>query len=385
MKLSNGQKEYLLELLSGEYLLPLEYRPYLKDAINRYSTHHYTDEELEFLAGLPQSLTADLYLSRSSSLSNFARRFALWLNVLEYNIYDDSSRTIAFLPNPDPSSSKKLLQIIDQDDKVQIVAVPPIQFKTQTRSNPAITTINDDRRLHTPSLACIWDYQQINELMESFLAFANQNPAKIPDNYSDYLDILESNLTRTKEIRSNWLTLRSNAQNFAQISPDYTFSQRSLGLITPSTLEFISLINSKTQSVNHTQYVPVVANPFIPQIRFFKKLKSNLKAPAPLAFPPKPQSMKAFKLPPFPFANNFSPLKAHNRYPSYQQTFNDRNNFQQNTAKDQQPHNDSPDQQVSSKENLSQIDLNCSSEKLQENTNATESLITYDKFIEPQA
>ena len=379
MKLSNGQKEYLLELLSGEYFLPAEYRPYLKEAINRYSTCRYSSEDLDFLTGLPISLTADLYLNNSSSLNSFIKRFALWLNVLEYNIYDDSPKTIAFLLNPDPSSAQKLLQIISDQENIQVISVAPIQFQAQTRSNPAITTISGERRLHTPALACIWDYQQINELLADFLTFANQNPGKIPGDYSNYLDMLESSLNRTKKMRFSWLNLRSKAQNFAQISPDYVFAQRSLGLIMPSNLEFINLVNSQAQAPKPKPQAPAFTNPFAPEIRLFQKFKSNLKLPAPQAFSAKAPGMNTFKLPsPFsksPFGNNCSPFKAPQHSENCQKTKQDGK---------PKPQPKSTAQPVKNRENLSNASSLVPAENLAKNTN-TEKLITYNKFIEPQA
>ena len=113
MELSRGQQEYLLALLSAEYTIPEPYRDSVKEAIERYSTTQYTDDELDFLLSTPQSLAAVLLLNTTDSLQTFARYFALWANCMEYNALDGNSLMEATLINPDPTSRQKLLQIID--------------------------------------------------------------------------------------------------------------------------------------------------------------------------------------------------------------------------------------------------------------------------------
>ena len=67
MELTRGQQEYLLELLSAEYTIPEPYRDSVKEAIKRYSSAQYSDDELDFLLSAPQSLAAVLLLNTTDS------------------------------------------------------------------------------------------------------------------------------------------------------------------------------------------------------------------------------------------------------------------------------------------------------------------------------
>ena len=326
MRLTKGQMEYMLELLSGEYFLPKEYQIYVKDAVKHYGIRRYSEEELDFLVSLPQSLTADFYLNQAS-FKQFCQRFLLWVNVLEYAIYDERTDTIAFLPNPDWSSPYKLFKITCQKENIQIVAVPLIALTNTSKAKIAKTNKNGH------FLTSHWEEEQIRELLEDFLAFAKRNTLKIPHDGSDYLSILEDNIKRTKEMRTSWLKLRENAPCFTQIEPNYTFSQRDLGLITPSNIEFISLLNSRSKT-RQRQNAPAVTNPFAPEIRLLQKFKSSFKSSSPCKVIPKNNGRNTFKLPNPPFnlnPFNFNPPKAPHRCPRYQPVCNNGQALKDNT------------------------------------------------------
>lgn len=277
MNLTHAQKEYLLELLSSEYLPAEVYRPALRQAIQEYQTTNYTTEELDFLSSLPLSLTADLYLTHNQPFSHFASRFALWLNTIEYNMCDDNPQVL-YLVNPDPTSCAKIIRLEKANDTYTYHSAPPLYFQNHPRATMMLTPIE----LSTQATLCsMWDYSTAENLLRSFLNFAKQNPAKIPDNHHDYLFALEDNLKRTKEKRFIWEELHQKALTMPTAEDDYVFLDRSQGLITPSTLQFISLINSKPVKT----IIKRVANPQAPltplvgENSFVSKLKNIFKNP----------------------------------------------------------------------------------------------------------
>lgn len=285
MSLTNFQQEFLLEMLSGEYFLEENYQPAVKDAVKRYAKADYTSEDIDFLSSLPQSLTADLYLTHHLPLKYFATRFLIWLNILEYDLTDQNEETIAYLPNPDPSSAEKILRLKRNADGFAAETVPLIYFSQNTRSNQ---TIAQDIK-HPLS---IWKQKEAEYLLRDFLNFAAQNPAKIPSAHTDYLSNLENNLKRTKDHRLSWEELRQKMIGFPEENDEYVFLDRSLGLITPSTLQILSLLSSKPVQ----RIVKRIAAPQSPSKSFtqspsiIERVKNALKNSASLPTP----SNKAF-------------------------------------------------------------------------------------------
>ena len=99
MSLTTGQHQYLLELLSHEYVLEQTHHFAVRQAICRYATTAYDQSELDFLLNLAQSPAACLYYH--SSKQGFACQYGLWLNCLEHSIYQHK---------PPPTNFKKLTQ-----------------------------------------------------------------------------------------------------------------------------------------------------------------------------------------------------------------------------------------------------------------------------------
>lgn len=104
MSLTAGQKQYLLELLSHEYVLTAEQQPIVRQAICRYATTVYDQQELDFLVSLPQSLAICLYYQCGKQ--SFARQYGLWLNCLEHSIFQEMDGLEAVLLNPTPLALK---------------------------------------------------------------------------------------------------------------------------------------------------------------------------------------------------------------------------------------------------------------------------------------
>lgn len=277
MNLTHAQKEYLLELLSSEYLPTEAYLPILRQAIQEYQTTDYTTEELDFLSSLPLSLTADLYLTHNQPFSHFASRFALWLNTIEYNMCDENPNAL-YLINPDPTSRAKIIRLEKANDTYTYRSAPPLYFHHDPRK--AMTLAPTELSYQSP-LCSIWDYSTVENLLQSFLNFAKQNPAKIPDTHQDYLFTLEDNLKRTKEKRFIWEELHQKALTMPTTEDDYVFLDRSQGLITPSTLQFISLINSKPVKtiIKRVAKPQAPLTPLVGENSFVSKLKNIFKNP----------------------------------------------------------------------------------------------------------
>lgn len=249
MELSRGQQEYLLELLSAEYVIPQKYRDSLKAAIKRYATVNYTDEELDFLLDTPQSLAAVLLLNTTDSLETFARYFALWANCVEYNALDANSLMEATLINPDPSSQQKLLQIIDTGEQYQVIPAAELRYMSKPRPQERLSTEpNPTRRLMPSPMASALSFRSLEGLMEEFLSFADQK-AIAPSatrqlDSEDYVAYLEKELARTQSTQYTWSQLRERAMQLPLISSTYQWIDRLQGLIVPSNIAFINHLNA---------------------------------------------------------------------------------------------------------------------------------------------
>ena len=307
MELTRGQQEYLLELLSAEYTIPEPYRDSVKEAIKRYSSAQYSDDELDFLLSAPQSLAAVLLLNTTDSLQAFARYFALWANCIEYNALDGNSLMEATLINPDPSSRQKLLQVIDTGDHYQVVPAPELRYMPNPRQQETLNLEQSPtRRLKPAPLASALSYRTLEGLMHEFLSYADQNDvlptANRQQNPQDYLYRLEQELQRTASKQFSWSDLRQQALQLPLINSTYQWNDRQDGLIVPSNIAFINHLNALPVKGHHntipvqqsrpTQAAPAspfrVIDQFIAQLnprRMMKNL-SQLRPP---------------KLPPFPF------------------------------------------------------------------------------------
>ncbi len=250
MELSRGQQEYLIELLSGEYLIDEQWREPLKYAIAQHSTCIYDDDELEFLVSSPQSLSAVMRLNTTSSLDIFSKYFALWLNALEYNALDTNSLMEATIVNPDPTSRQKLLQILDIGEDYQIVAVPEIRYMTTPRANDKLSDESmHERRLRPIPIVSAFSYNTFRQLLEAFLTFAQKgedllNPFSRA-NALEYARDLEDALAYTYENQSTWQKLRQRSLELPNINSTYLFPQREQGLMLPGNIEFINYLNAQ--------------------------------------------------------------------------------------------------------------------------------------------
>ncbi len=328
MELSRGQQEYLLALLSAEYTIPEPYRDSVKEAIERYSTTQYTDDELDFLLSTPQSLAAVLLLNTTDSLQTFARYFALWANCMEYNALDGNSLMEATLINPDPTSRQKLLQIIDTGDRYQVVPAPELRYMPTPRQQETLELEqNPTRRIKPAPLVSALSYRTLDGLMREFLTYADQKDvlpaAGERQDGKDYLYRLDQELQRTASKQFTWSELRQQALQLPLVNSTYQWSDRQDGLIVPSNIAFINHLNALPAKGHHTsasaqpkrpaQAAP--ASPFRLIDQFFAQLSPRRMAK-------NLSQMRPPKLPPFPFPtpNKQRPHQQHPLYNTPQQT-----------------------------------------------------------------
>lgn len=276
MSLTAGQKQYLLELLSHEYVLTEEQQQAVRQAICRYATTVYDQQELDFLVSLPQSPAICLYYHCGKQ--NFARQYGLWLNCLEHNIYQEIAGLEAVLLNPDPTGSEKLLAIVRQeDDTLEVSPLPQLKFSEQPQ---------------TAYCSC-WTLQEARSSMVQFLQYADTG----------------ASCQRESEVLT-WNDLRQQARLFPMVKENYLFADYAAGLPKPSGWQQLSQLPSAHKTRRPAQrgwiYQPP-ANPFAAEIRLMQKMKqsfSALQQNRPFQMPPvpAPPQFPSGAMPPFPFA-----------------------------------------------------------------------------------
>jgi len=288
MRLSCGQKEYLLELLYGEYYLQEEYHSLLFDAIHRYAIRKYTNEEIQLLCKNHQSLTSALYL-KHTTFSDFRRFFYLWLNLLEYNICIDDKKTITCVLNPDPFSKVKLLRLIKNNGSLYLLPLTPIHYSQTARKNLLLPQAQLQN--NTSPLLSFLTQQDAETLLRQFLTIAKNT--HLASNYSlcgeDYLQYLAEQFACTQKYIFSWSTLYQKAQHLFTIDENYLFTQKEQGLLLPSNIHFLNTVNAHTAPRHHTN-ISNSPKTFFTNPLLLQKLKSALCHP--------PALPCSFKLPP---------------------------------------------------------------------------------------
>lgn len=275
MSLTTGQREYLLELLSHEYVLTGEQQPLVRQAICRYATTVYDQKELDYLVSMPQSPAAYLYYQ--CGRQSFARQYGLWLNCLEHNIFQEIDGLQAVLINPDPTGSEKLLAILCQnDEQPEVVPLPQLKFSNQTQ-------IAGCSR---------WTLQECRESMQQFLQYARNG----------------SSCQQIEPL--TWSDLLQQARLFPLVKASYTFAGYSAGLPKPSNYQQLVLWAAKNQPKTMPQrswlYQPPAA-PFATELKMMQQMKNSFTAlqhtrPPKLPVFPAPPQIPLGGLPPFPFS-----------------------------------------------------------------------------------
>lgn len=280
MSLTLGQKEYLLELLSHEYVLSAEQQPAVRQAICRYATTVYSRQELDTLLTMPQSLAICLYYHCNRQA--FAKQYGLWLNCLEHAIYQEMDGMEAVIINPDPTGCEKLLALTRQADG-QLIAepLPQLRFVNQPK--------DDCSR---------WTLQEAQASMRQFLQFAYQ-----------------ANSCQQEAEALSWTVLYQHAQLFPLVKETYLFIERAAGLPKPSNWKQLQQLSSPSNkpTIHHPVkrqswiYQPP-ADPFAAEKKLIKQIKNsftNLHQNRPIPMPnlPKPPIFPSQIRPPFSFRN----------------------------------------------------------------------------------
>lgn len=259
MSLTTGQHQYLLELLSHEYVLEQTHHFAVRQAICRYATTAYDQSELDFLLNLAQSPAACLYYH--SSKQGFAYQYGLWLNCLEHSIYQEMDGLQAVLLNPDPTGSEKLLAVIQKENcEIEVRPLPQLPFSNQ------LQTVNCSR----------WTLQDAHMSMQQFLRYAKSGAACQCD---------AEPLT--------WCELLQQARLFPMVKENYQFTCFSAGTAMPlwwQQLQSLPQPQKRPQPQRGWIYQPP-ANPFAPEMNLMKHMKqsfTHLQQTRPISFPPFP-------------------------------------------------------------------------------------------------
>lgn len=274
MSLTAGQQQYLLELLSHEYVLTEEQQPVVRQAVCRYATTVYDQQELDFLISLPQSLAICLYYQCGKQ--SFARQYGLWLNCLEHSMFQEMDGLEAVLLNPDPTGSEKLLALVRQADQtLEVLPLPQLSFSKQPQ------TAGCSR----------WTLQEARASMCQFLQYAHSGASCQED----------------AELLS-WCDLLQQARLFPMVKETYLFTAYSKGLPRPSgwqQMAQLPTVKKRPAPVPHSWIYQPPAHPFAPERKLMQQMKHSFSTlqPRPLRLPelPAPPTLKLNSLPPFPF------------------------------------------------------------------------------------
>lgn len=270
MSLTAGQKQYLLELFSHEYVLTEEQRPAVRQAICRYATTVYDQQELDFLLSLPQSPAICLYYQ--CARQRFARQYGLWLNCLEHSIFQELEGLEAVLVNPDPTGSEKLLAVIRQGEALEVVPLPQLRFSDQPQSAGCSR----------------WSLHEARESMGQFLQYARMGASCQEDAEA---------LT--------WCDFLQQARLFSMVKDTYVFAAYSQGLPQLSSwqqLKQLPAVKKHSAPVQRSWMYQPPVNPFASQRKLLQQIKRSFLAlpqrPFSLPAPPPNKFGAAF---PFPF------------------------------------------------------------------------------------
>lgn len=131
MELTIEKRTALLDLLLSEYTISEEMVDCVAKAIDKYSTHDYSDEAINNMVKNPQSLSKGLSLLRErngkTDLSLFRGIMMEWLVCAEYNALKNKGDVVMTIINPDPTSKADLLHIINTGDGYLAVPGPDVK------------------------------------------------------------------------------------------------------------------------------------------------------------------------------------------------------------------------------------------------------------------
>lgn len=226
MSFTAGQHQYLLELLSHEYVLTADQQPVVRQAICRYATTVYDQAELEFLLTLPQSPAACLYYHCSTR--QFSQQYSLWLNVLEHAICQEMPGLEAVLLNPDPTSSQKLLALCRNSDYcLEAVPLSQLWFAPACADASAQQTPNADDGTRSR-----WTLQDARHSFRCFLQLAHCGMGPVEAEPLTWCDLLQQArlfpmVKDTYQMPVSYLPAPSASTWLAQLMPAHTGKHQS--------------------------------------------------------------------------------------------------------------------------------------------------------------
>ncbi|MCJ0931914.1 hypothetical protein MST22_12200 [Virgibacillus halodenitrificans] len=266
MNISIGQREFLLEILNYEYVIPNEFHVCIKDAIRKYATNtRYSEATIDSMLKKPQSMATSIGAIQDNNLSLFRGKFAEWLACIEYNALKNKGIVLMTIINPDSTSKADLLHIIKKGDKYEAIPGPDIkcggnryvlyQWNKIVNSRYDIPMVDMDgiltteeglkmltdkqrekfeqlKQLHPRKkpIKSEWNKQDINRLMLDYLKYVSEGitPADSEDrpfiaskeNRDRIRDKL-SKLSCKNEKRSSWDVFRKKASELPNIPENY--------------------------------------------------------------------------------------------------------------------------------------------------------------------
>lgn len=268
MNINLGQREYLLEILNYEYVIPDEFHICVKDAIKKYATKNYTEESIDSILKKPQSMAASISAIRDNNLSFFRGKFAEWLACIEYNALKNKGIVLMTIINPDPTSKADLLHIIKKGDRYEAIPGPDIkcggstyvleQWKKIVNSRYDIPMVDMDGVLTTEEglkmltkkqknefeqlkqmhprkkpIKSEWNKQEINRLMMDYLKYVSDGITPVDSDEKPFVADKENrerikdkllNLPENAILQSDWAEFRKKAYELPNIPKNYSNS-----------------------------------------------------------------------------------------------------------------------------------------------------------------
>lgn len=298
LNINIGQREYLLEILNYEYVIPDEFHTCVKDAIKKYATNsRYSEATIDSMLKKPQSMATSIGAIRDKNSSLFRGKFAEWLACIEYNALKNKGIVLMTIINPDSTSKADLLHIIKKGDKYAAIPGPDIKCGGSTyvleqwnkivnsrydipmvdmdgilTTEEGLKTLTDKQREKFEQLKQVhprkkpikseWNKQDINRLMMDYLKYVSDGitladsedrPFVASKENRDRIRDKLSKLPGKIENRSSWDEFCKNASELPNIPENY-LNPMTMAKVEKKKLEEVSKSNSKasTENINYT-------------------------------------------------------------------------------------------------------------------------------------
>lgn len=292
MKINLGQREYLLEILNYEYVIPNEFQECVKDAIKKYAANsRYSESAIDSMLKKPQSMGSSIGAIRDNNLSLFRGKFAEWLACIEYNVLKNKGNVLMTIINPDSTSKADLLHIIKKGDKYEAIPGPDIKCGGNTyvlgqwnkivnsrydipmvdmdgilTTEEGLKVLTDKQREKFEQLKQVhnrkkpikseWNKQEINRLMMDYLKYVSDGitpadpevrPFVVSKENRDRIRDKLSKLSGKIENRSNWDEFCEKVSELPNIPENY-LNPMTMAKVGKKKLEEVSKKNTKAST-----------------------------------------------------------------------------------------------------------------------------------------